>query len=202
MTLRRTTALPLVALLALAPLSACGSDEKGSDAASPREVTTVSVDSASPEAGSSESPSDEVSVASTPESAVTAESSGPASATATAGAPVEASAAASLPAGTKKYATAKLPATVGKYTGSNGMYTAGSEDAMVMMTLSPALKFNTVTAKLTGKSTEGMSTCGKAEGVTSCFAPLDGGVLWVQGTDLSKPAELAQLTNDVYKTFA
>lgn len=197
MTLRRTTALPLAALLALVPLSACGGDDKGSAEASPREVSTVSVDSASPQASSSETPTDEVSVASTPESAVTAEASGAAPGTAS-----ESSEAASLPAGAKKYATAKLPAKVGKYTGNSGMYTASSEDSMVMMTLSPALEFNTVTAKLTGKSAEGMATCGKAEGVTSCFAPLDGGVLWLQGTDLTKPAELAQLTNDVYGTFA
>lgn len=190
MTSRPTTALSLVALLALAPLSACGGDEKSSGDANPSVVSTVSVDSASPQATGSQTPTEEASVATTPEAAVTADAS------------AEASQAATLPAGTKKYATAKLPAKVGKYTGNSGMYTAGSEDAMVMMTLSPALKFATVTGKLTNKSTDGMATCGTAEGVTSCFAPLDGGVLWLQGTDLTKPAELAQLTNQVYETFA
>lgn len=183
----RRIALPLVALLALAPLTACG----GNDQPAPSSSTSSATGGAeTPE--QSAAPQEEVSVATTPEVAVTAD----ASATAPAGD------AASLPAGVKKFATAKLPAKVGKYTGNGGMYTGGTEDDMVMMTLSNTLKFETVVGKLTDKSTVGLATCGKSQGVTACFAPLDGGVLWLNGTDQTKAIDLAHLTKDVYDTFA
>ncbi|MEL4503323.1 hypothetical protein AAEX63_00115 [Luteococcus sp. H138] len=199
----RHTALSLTALLALAPVAACG----GGDAPAP--ATSAPVGTASPAQsggaasevsepeGATPDPSAEASVADTPEVAVTADPSAEPS-----GASPAASSAAKLPAGTKKFATAKLPATVGKYTGNDGMYTGGTEDDMVMMTLSSSLSFDRVVAKLSGKTTQGLATCGQAEGVTACFAPLDGGVLWLNGTDQTKLPELAKLTNDVYATFA
>ncbi|WP_420176486.1 hypothetical protein [Luteococcus sp. OSA5] len=109
---------------------------------------------------------------------------------------------AAAPAGTKKFTTAKLPTTVGDYSGSDGMYTGASEDQMLMMTLSPGLDFNKVTAGLDERRTTGRATCGRDDGVANCFAALDGGVLWLQGTDRTQITELVQVTNLVYDGFA
>ncbi|MGO4957494.1 hypothetical protein ACTQ49_09545 [Luteococcus sp. Sow4_B9] len=107
-----------------------------------------------------------------------------------------------VPKDLKKFDTAKLPTTVAGYSGEEGMYTGASEDDMLMMTLAPGMDFGKVVQGLQKPTTIGRATCGKADGVQSCFAALDGGLLWVQGTDRTSIEELAQVTNQVYDGFA
>ncbi|MEL4358958.1 MULTISPECIES: hypothetical protein [unclassified Luteococcus] len=206
MSIRRTV-LATAALALVIPLAACGGSQDTPATTSPASSSSAPGEVAGTAGG--QPSASEATDATTPEAAVTGDGSqstaaSPASPAASQArtAASQASAAASLPAGVKKFATATLPAKVGNYTGNNGMYTGGSQDDMVMMTLSPNLEFTKVVGKLSGKVTDGLATCGTADGVTSCFAPLDGGVLWLQGTDQTKAVELAQLTKQVYATFA
>ncbi|GAB2489679.1 hypothetical protein GCM10027030_24680 [Luteococcus sediminum] len=195
----------LFVVLALAPLFAltgCGGDQAPKAADSPAveasaasEAPASPVESALPEAAAVESAS--------------ASPSASPSASASAAAPsVRPSAA--VPKDAKKFATAKLPAKVKGYTGqvaeptdgtSNGMYTGKSQDDMLMATLSPSLDFTRVVSALDKPTTTGRSTCGTANGVVSCFAQLDGGVLWVQGSNKSTVDGLAAVSNELYASF-
>lgn len=111
----------------------------------------------------------------------------------------------------KKFGSAKLPRSVGGYTGvisaqgsgQAGQYTGSNPDDLLTAMLNPISATGAIT-RLQQPQKVGDAVCGAAtdgSGMT-CVVALDGGQLVVQGSDTSTAASLGRTTNEILATFA